>query len=241
VLAVPASTAAFAYVSAGTWSLVGVELDAPVLSEAGRAANFTNEVGVDGTIRYLRNVMGLWLLQECQRVWAEPDTVALVAAARQAAPFGPVVDPEDPDFVAPGDMPARIAGYCARTGQAPPDGRGAVVRTILESLALAHRAAVRDAARLSGRDVSVVHLVGGGARNRLLCQLTADACGLPVVAGPVEATALGNILIQARADGWPADRATMRRLVAATQPLDRYQPRGDAARWDAAAALIGRG
>ncbi|HKD95981.1 MAG TPA: rhamnulokinase family protein [Micromonosporaceae bacterium] len=240
VLAVPATSDRFAYVSAGTWSLVGVELDAPVLSEEGRAANFTNEVGVDGTVRYLRNVPGLWPLQECQRVWGEPDTAALVAAAAEAPPFGAVVDADDPGLTAPGDMPARIAASCVRTGQPPPEGRGAVVRTILESLALAHRAAVRDAARLSGRDVDVVHLVGGGARNRLLCQLTADACGLPVVAGPVEATALGNILIQARADGGPADRAAMRELVAATQSLDRYEPRGGPDRWDAAAALIGR-
>jgi rhamnulokinase len=239
VVAVPATTAEFAYICTGTWSLVGVELEAPVLTEASRAANFTNETGVDGTIRYLRNVMGLWLLQECQRVWGEPDTAALLAAAAQAPPFAAVVDPDDPRFLAPGDMPARIAAFCARTGQPAPTGIGGYVRCIMDSLALGHRAAIRDAARLSGRTIEVVHLVGGGARNELLCQLTADATGLPVVAGPVEATALGNILVQARADGGPADRDAMRRLVAATHRPQRYEPRGAAATWDRAAALIG--
>ncbi|MEN3307634.1 MAG: rhamnulokinase [Micromonosporaceae bacterium] len=238
VVAVPATGADFGYISAGTWSLVGVELDTPVLTEASRRANFTNEVGVDGTIRYLRNVMGLWLLQECQRAWREPDTAALLAAAAAAPAFAAVVDPDDARFLAPGDMPARIDGYCTETGQPPPADRPGYVRCVVESLALAHRAAIRDAARLSGRTVSVIHLVGGGARNPLLCQLTADACGLPVVAGPVEATALGNVLIQARADGGPADLAAMRQLVAGTQALHRYQPRGDPGAWDKAAALV---
>ncbi|HEY2793122.1 MAG TPA: rhamnulokinase family protein, partial [Micromonosporaceae bacterium] len=187
VLAVPAESPRFAYISAGTWSLAGVELDAPVLSEASRAANFTNETGVDGTVRYLRNVMGLWLLQECQRVWSAPDTASLVEAAASAPAFAAVIDPDDPVFAVPGDMPARIDDYCRRTGQRPPPDRAAYVRCILESLALGHRSALRDAIRCSGHTVEVVHLVGGGARNALLCQLTADACGMPVVAGPVEA------------------------------------------------------
>lgn len=240
VVAVPAADADFAYIATGTWSLVGVELDAPVLTEASSRANFTNEVGVDGTVRYLRNIMGLWLLQECQRTWHEPDTGALVAAAADAAPFAAVVDPDDPTFLPPGDMPARVDAYCLRTGQRPPTDRPAYVRCILESLALAHRAAVRDAAHLSGRDIRVIHVVGGGARNALLCQLTADATGLPVIAGPVEATALGNILIQHRANGGPADLPAMRRLVANTQTPRVYRPRGDEPRWDKAAALIAR-
>jgi sugar (pentulose or hexulose) kinase len=239
VVAVPATDDDFAYISTGTWSLAGVELDAPVLTEASRRANFTNEVGVDGTIRYLRNIMGLWLLQECQRTWREPDTGTLLAAAGNSPAFAAVVDPDDPSFLAPGDIPARIDAYCARTGQRPPADRPAYVRCVMESLALAHRAAIRDAARLSGRRIRVVHLVGGGARNALLCQLTADATGLPVVAGPVEATALGNVLIQHRADGGPADLPAMRRLVAATQALRVYPPRGDQAPWDKAAALTG--
>lgn len=241
VLAVPATGERFAYVCTGTWSLVGVELDAPVLSDASRDANFTNEVGVDGTIRYLRNVMGLWLLQECQRVWAEPDAGRLLAAAESAPPFAAIVDPDDADFLAPGDMPARIDAYCARTDQPAPVDRAGYVRCILSSLALAHRAAVRDAVRLSGREVDIVHVVGGGARNALLCQLTADACGRPVIAGPVEATALGNIAVQARANGGPADRSEIRALVASTQPSRRYDPTGDQAAWDKAARRIGRG
>jgi rhamnulokinase len=240
VVAVPAETDHFAYVSCGTWSLVGVELTAPVLTEASRVANFTNEVGVDGTIRYLRNVMGLWLLQECQREWGVADPAELLAAAAFAPPFAALVDPDDTGFLAPGDMPARIAAYCERTGQQPPTDPPAVVRCVLDSLAVAHRSAVRDAVALSGRTVEVVHLVGGGARNTLLCQLTADACGVPVLAGPVEATALGNVLVQARADGGPADLAAMRRLVASAHRPVRYEPRGSEAAWDKAAARIGR-
>jgi rhamnulokinase len=241
VLAVPAANDRFAYVCTGTWSLVGVELDEPVLSDASRDANFTNEVGVDGTIRYLRNVMGLWLLQECQRRWGDSDATRLLAAAEHASPFAAIVDPDDADFLAPGDMPARIDAYCRRTGQPPPVDRAGYVRCVMESLAIAHRAAVRDAVRLSGRDIDVVHIVGGGARNALLCQLTADACDRPVIAGPVEATALGNILVQARANGGPADRTAIRALVAGTQPTRRYDPTGDRAAWDRAAERIGRG
>jgi rhamnulokinase len=244
VAAIPAAGRNFAYISAGTWSLVGVELDAPVVSEASRRANFTNEVGVDGTIRFLRNVMGLWLLQECQRNWRGQgitvETADLLAEAERCTPFAALVNPDDPAFLAPGDMPARIAGYCERTGQAPPRNPGEYARCVVESLAIAHRASVREAARLSDRTLDVIHLVGGGAHNALLCQLTADACGLPVVAGPVEATALGNVLMQARADGQAGDLASMRRLVASTRPLRRFEPRGPQAVWEKAAERVGR-
>jgi rhamnulokinase len=237
VFAVPASDDRFGYVSCGTWSLAGVELTAPVLTDESRAAGFTNEVGVDGTIRYLRNIMGLWLLQESLRTWDASDSLpALLAAAAEAPPFAAVVDPGDQEFLPPGDMPARIAAHCSRTGQRPPRGRAETVRCILESLALGHRAAVREASRLSGRPVEVVHVVGGGARNTLLCQLTADACGLPVVAGPVEATAIGNALVQARAHGFAGDP---RDLVRRTQDLTTYLPYGDDAAWDRAAGRIG--
>lgn len=205
VVGVPARDERFAYISCGTWSLVGLELPAPVLTEASRQAGFTNEAGVDGTVRYLRNVMGLWLLQETLRGWRERGEPADLAtlldeAARQPA-FVSVVDPDDPVFLPPGDMPARVADFCRRTGQPAPSSRAALVRCILESLALAHARTVHRAQELAGRSVEVVHLVGGGSRNELLCQLTADACGLPVAAGPVEATALGNALVQARAIG----------------------------------------
>ena len=243
VVAVPATSERFAYISCGTWSLVGVELDRPVLTAESRAANFTNEIGVDGKIRYLRNVMGLWLLQECLRTWRSRgqavDLESLLAAAARVPALTAVVDANDPAFLPPGDMPSRIADACRRLGQQPPSGPAETVRCILDSLALAHRAAVADAQRLSGRDVDVVHIVGGGARNALLCQLTADACGLPVEAGPQEATALGNALVQARAlHQVGPDLAAMRTLVRATQPIRRYEPRGDSAAWEAAAGRL---
>jgi rhamnulokinase len=239
VAAVPASGDRFAYISCGTWSLVGVELPTPVLTAASRAANFTNEAGVDGTTRYLRNVMGLWLLQESLRAWGSPSLPELLDAAAALPPFRALVNPDAAQFLPPGDMPARIAAYCRRTGQQEPAGEAATVRCILDSLALGHRAALRQAAALSGREPEVVHLVGGGSRNALLCQLTADACGLPVVAGPVEATALGNVLVQARAFGVVKDLAEMRGLVAATQRLRRYEPCGDDTAWAGAAERVG--
>jgi rhamnulokinase len=239
VAGVPADGERFAYISSGTWSLVGVELDHPVLTDDSRRANFTNELGVDGTVRYLRNVMGLWLLQESLRTWQGTgravDLATLLREAAAAPPFAAVVDPDDPVFLPPGDMPARIAGACERLGQPPPTGPARVARCILDSLALAYRRTVVQAQRLSGRHVDVVHIVGGGARNELLCQLTADACGLPVIAGPVEATALGNALIQARALGAVGGSlADLRGLLRETQPLRRYQPRPDERAWRAA-------
>ncbi|HEY8479872.1 MAG TPA: rhamnulokinase family protein [Spirillospora sp.] len=239
VAAVPATTERFAYISCGTWSLVGVELDAPVLTDASREANFTNEGGIDGKVRYLRNVMGLWLLQESLRTWGDPDLPALLDEAARVPGLRRLVDPDDPEFLPPGDMPARIAAHCRRRGFPEPATRAETVRCILDSLALAHRAVLRQASRLSGREIDVVHLVGGGSRNDLLCRLTADACGLPVVAGPVEATALGNVLTQARAHGAVGDLAESRALVAATQPLRRWTPSGDDAAWADAAARLG--
>ncbi|MEV7083095.1 rhamnulokinase family protein [Streptomyces sp. NPDC093516] len=234
VAAVPATGERFAYICTGTWSLAGLELDAPVLTEESRAANFTNELGLDGTVRYLRNIMGLWLLQECVRAWGDPDLGGLLREASEAEPLRSVVDAGDAAFLAPGRMPERIAEACRASGQPVPTTPGEVTRCILDSLALAHRKAVRDAQRLAGHPVDVVHIVGGGTRNALLCQLTADACGLPVVAGPTEAAALGNVLVQARAHGLVGDLAGMRDLLARTQPLSRYEPRGGTERWRAA-------
>ncbi|MFF8607037.1 rhamnulokinase family protein [Streptomyces sp. NPDC015346] len=239
VAAVPATDGErFAYICTGTWSLAGLELDTPVLTEESRAANFTNELGIDGTVRYLRNIMGLWLLQECLRDWGDPDLTALLREAASIPGPGAVVDSTHPAFLAPGRMPERIAEACRTTGQRPPPTRAGVTRCVLDSLALAHRRAIEDAQRLADHPVDVVHLVGGGARNELLCQLTADACGLPVVAGPAEASAFGNVLVQARAHGLVGDRPAMRRLLSRTQPLPRYEPRGDRAPWDVAAARL---
>jgi rhamnulokinase len=244
VVGVPATSDRFAYISCGTWSLVGVELEKPVLTEESRTAGFTNERGVDGTVRYLRNVMGLWLLQESLRTWAAAglpaDLADLLAAAARVPAFPAVVDPDDDRFLPPGDMPARIAEVCARTGQTPPQSQPETVRCILDSLALAYRRTVRRAAELSGRDIEVVHVVGGGVRNTLLCQLTADACGLPVLAGPVEAAALGNALVQARAGGVLGGGLTeLRALLRNTQDVRLHLPTpGVEAVWRAAEERI---
>jgi rhamnulokinase len=243
VVGVPATGDRFAYISSGTWSLVGVELDQPVLTEAARAANFTNEVGVDHTIRLLRNVMGLWLVQESLRTWADGGTPSdladlLTEAARQPG-LGRVIDPDHWSLLPPGDQPARIAALCTATGQSPPSSRAQLIRTILDSLALAYRRSVRVASELSGVDVEVIHIVGGGANNELLCQLTADACGRPVLAGPVEAAALGNALVQARALGAvDGDLAQLRAIVRENQRVRRYEPSGGEGAWAAAEARI---
>ena len=240
VAAVPAAEPNFAYISSGTWSLAGVELDAPVLTEASRAANFTNETGIDGTIRYLRNVMGLWLLQESLRGWPESSLGSLLAEAARQPPLKFVIDPDDPVFLPPGDMPARIASWLADRDEAVPAEPAETVRCILDSLALAYRRAIGEAQSLSGRHADVVHIVGGGARNLLLCQLTSDATGLPVIAGPAEATCFGNVLVQARTlDAAPGDLAGMRALIRSTQPLRTFSPAGDSAAWAAAEARIG--
>ena len=230
VVGVPAQTPRFGYVSCGTWGLVGVELDAPVLTEASRRANFTNERGVDGTVRYLRNVMGLWLLAESMRTWnlREPgvDLAEVLAAAAALPAGGPRIDPGDPEFLPPGDMPARIVRACRNAGRPVDPSPAAVVRCILDSLAAAFAAAIGQAEQLSGQPIDVLHLVGGGARNALLCQLTADAAGKPLLAGPVEATALGNLLIQARTHGaLSGDLAALRARIRATTRLHPYEPR----------------
>lgn len=228
VVAVPAAGERFAYISSGTWSLVGVELPGPVLSDESRAANFTNEGGVDGRVRYLRNVMGLWLLSESLRTWdrqgSPTDLARILAAAADVPDGGPVVDVDDPVFLPPGDMPARIAALCADSGRPLPQGRPALVRCILDSLAAAYGRAVDDAVRLSGRAVDVVHVVGGGSLNTVLCRLTARATGRPVVAGPVEATALGNALVQARAAGTVTGTLDDLRALLRSEPLAHYTP-----------------
>lgn len=231
VLAVPMRAESSAYISCGTWGLVGLELERPVLSDAAREANFTNEGGVDGTVRFLHNVMGLWLLSESVRTWEKADggaidLVELLAAAEAVTTTVAVFDANDPRFLATGDLPRRIAEYCAERGLAVPGSRAEFVRSIIESLAQAFADAVRTAAQLAGRSVDTVHIVGGGSQNALLCQLTADRLGMPVLAGPVEATALGNVLVQARAQGFiSGELADLRALVARSFAPLRYAPR----------------
>lgn len=227
VVAVPATGEDIAYISSGTWSLVGTELAAPVTTAAARAAGFTNEGGVDGRVRFLRNVMGLWLLSESMRWWEKTGTPQdledLLAQAGDAPAGGPTFDAQDPRLLAPGDLPGRIAALLTEAGSPVPRTPGELVRCIVASLARAHGEAVRDIERLTGRRVGTVRIVGGGARNALLCQLTADAVGGPVLAGPVEATALGNLLIQARTHGLiTGDLSALRRVVAHSFPPRTY-------------------
>ena len=233
VVAIPVESGPVAYISSGTWALVGVELPEPVLTTEARLANFTNEAGVDGRIRFLRNVMGLWLLNECLRCWERSGAPAelgeLLAAAAALPDGGPVFDPDAAAFLAPGDMPARIDTACLEAGHTPPPDRAALVRAILDSLALAYGRAVDDAARLSGLTIDTVHLIGGGSRIELLCRLVARATGRRVVAGPVEATAIGNALIQARAlersrDDLGSVRAALRAALVGTAAPRIYPP-----------------
>jgi len=233
VVAVPLSTPNAAYISCGTWGLVGVELDDPVVTDAAREANFTNEGGVDGRVRFLHNVTGLWLLSESVRTWeaedgAQIDLSELLDAAASVEGSVALFDANDVRLSAPGDMPARIAGVLEEAGSAVPTNRAEFTRTIVESIAAAFAGAVATAKRLTDREIDVIHIVGGGSLNRLLCQATADRTGLPVLAGPVEATALGNVLVQARAHGWLGENATletMRERVAAAFPPERFDPR----------------
>jgi len=205
VLGVPATQPDFAYISCGTWGLVGVEVERPILTAASREANFTNEGGVDGRVRYLHNVMGLWLLSESVRQWergsAAIELGRLLAEAAAVRADVPIFDADDPVFLTPGDMPARIEAWFVERGEQPPHGRAELTRSIIESLAETFARTVRLAGELSSRAVSVIHLVGGGSQNELLCQSTADRSGLPVLAGPVEATAIGNMLVQGRTAG----------------------------------------
>jgi len=244
VVGVPAGDESFAYISSGTWSLVGLELDEPVLTEEARLAGFTNEGGVDKTFRFLKNVMGLWVLSESMRAWSdqrirEANLPSLLAGAEAAPPLHTVVDIDDPRLLRPGtgpddSMPARVQRLAEEAGEPVPRTPVAITRCILDSLVLAYRRHVRRAAEVAGRSVEVVHVVGGGSQNALLCQLTADALGLPVLAGPAEAAALGNALVQARALGADLpDLAAMRALVRRTHEVRRYEPR-PGLDWDAA-------
>jgi rhamnulokinase len=223
-----------AILSSGTWSLLGLELDAPVLTPAAHDANLTNERGVDGTTRLLKNVMGLWLEQQCAATWGTSDHAALFAAAAAApADDAPLFDPDDPAFLPPGDMPARIAAACATTGQAAPEGQGATIRAIVESLACKYRLVLARLSEVSGRAITRIHVIGGGARVELLCRRTADITGREVCAGPVEATAMGNLLVQARAAGELSSLAEIRAVAAASADCVTYAPSADRAAADA--------
>jgi rhamnulokinase len=239
VAAVTASEEDWAYVSSGTWSLVGMEVREPIITPESLAANVTNEGGVAGTFRFLKNVAGLWLMQECRRAWAQQGEEysydELTQMAEAAPSFPAFIDPDDPSFLDPPDMPRAIATYCLQSGQTPPGGRGSIVRCVLESLALKCRWVLDRIEEMRGRPIRVIHVVGGGSRSRALCQFTANASGRPVVAGPAEATATGNILVQTLALGHLSSLEEGRALVRRSFELPTYEPQ-DTAAWDEAYA-----
>ncbi len=235
VAAVPIVNPRAAYLSSGTWSLIGVEVPEPVITSQSLAYNFTNEGGVNGTIRLLKNVTGLWLVQECRRIWAAQGNKytwdEIAALAEGAAPFGSLLDPDHPDFLNPADMPFAIQTYCKRTGQTVPENHAEILRCIFESLALKYHWVLACLEEMLGYELEVIHVIGGGSQNRLLCQLTADATGKRVFAGPVEATAIGNALMQAISLGFVESLPAGRELVARSFPLRTHDPKA-AGGWD---------
>lgn len=238
VISVPATEPDFVYISSGTWSLMGTELSAPLISADSRELNFTNEGGALGTIRFLKNIMGLWIVQESRRQWKregkEYSFADLQRMAEAEAPLQSFIDPDDAVFATPGDMPRRVVEYCKRTGQKVPENEGQIVRTIMESLALRYRATAEGIARLRGKPARTVHIVGGGTKDTFLCRLTADACGIPVVAGPVEATSIGNLCMQFIGKGELSGLAEARELVRRSFETTVYEPAGDRAAYDEA-------
>jgi rhamnulokinase len=239
VASVPAEGDSWSYISSGTWSLMGAEISQPIIDDRSLGYNFTNEGGVGGTIRFLKNVMGLWLVQECRRAWEHQgrtyDYDELARLAEAAPPVVSVIDPDHSTFILPANMPDAIAGYCRRTGQTVPSDAGGLVRCCLESLALRYRWVLERLEEMLGRRLEVIHIVGGGSQNRLLNQLTANACSRLVLAGPVEATAIGNILVQAIGLGLVGSLADAREVVRRSFPVERFEPQ-QPERWDAAYA-----
>lgn len=237
VAAVPTTGRDYIYLSSGTWSLMGVESEQPIINAQSLAYDFTNEGGVNGTFRFLKNIMGLWLVQECRRTWARAGRPFsyddLTQLAAQAPPFGPLVSLADSRFLPPGDMPGRIQTYCRETGQTVPETPGQIIRCALESLALEYRWVAERLVEIVGRPLPTIHIFGGGSQNKLLNRFTADATGRTVIAGPVEATATGNVLVQAIALGRLTDLAEARALVRRSFPLEVVEP-ADTAAWDEA-------
>jgi rhamnulokinase len=235
VVGVPVQNPDFAYLSSGTWSLLGLELERPIINDQALALNVTNEGGYGKTSRLLKNIMGLWLLQESRRTWLaqrqEYSYDRLAMLAQQSPALAALIDPDDATFLPPGDMPSRINAFCRKTGQPEPQNVGAVARCIFESLALKYRAVLRQLVDLTGRRVDTLHIVGGGALNALLCQMAADATGCSVIAGPVEATALGNAVVQLITLGELGSIAQGRALIADSFASTTYAPH-DTARWD---------
>lgn len=237
VAAVPAQDGDYIYLSSGTWSLMGIETQEPIINDTSLEYNFTNEGGVDGTFRFLKNIMGLWLVQECRREWARAGEAYsyddLTRMAARAPAFASIIAPSDSRFLPPGDMPARIRSYCQETSQTVPGSKGEIIRCVLESLALEYRLVAGRLEELAGRRLPVLHIFGGGSKNNLLNQFAADATGRTVVAGPVEATAIGNVLVQALALGHIGSLSEGRDLVRSSFELATFDPAPSAA-WEEA-------
>ena len=240
VIAVPTQEKDFIYISSGTWSLMGTELPEPLINADSHTMNFTNEGGAMRTIRFLKNIMGLWLIQESRRQWRregnEYSFAQMEAWAKESKLLRSFINPDDASFATPGNMPERVREYCRRTGQPVPETVGEVVRCIYESLALKYRKTAESIETLMGRKAKVIHVVGGGTKDKFLSQMTADACGIPVAAGPEEATAIGNLMMQAIAAGEVANLSEARAIVAASFELKRYEPSPDRETWDEAYA-----
>ncbi|MGA2231035.1 MAG: rhamnulokinase family protein [Tepidisphaeraceae bacterium] len=237
VAAVPAEGEDWCYISSGTWSLMGVELDEPVITNMSLAYNYTNEIGAAGKIRFLKNIMGMWLVQECRRQWQtqgyDHGYAELTSMASRSVGLGTLIDPDHEPFLAPGNMVGKIEKFCQQTKQRLPATRGDYVRTCLDSLALTYRRTLSGLEDLTGRKINVIHIVGGGSQNELLNQMTADACGRTVVAGPIEATAAGNIVVQAMAVGTLKSMAEVRTVIRESFHVKRYEPT-DTQKWDRA-------
>lgn len=236
VVAMPSTSENTAYLSSGTWSLLGLELDEPIISDAAYEANVTNEGGYDGTWRLLKNIMGLWVVDQCRATWKaagnDYNFAQLTAMVQSAAPFQAFIEPDDPVFLPPGDMPARVIAYCQRTGQPPPENDAEVMATVYVSLAYKYRYVLEQLMAVSGREVELLHIIGGGSRNALLSQMTANAIGRQVIAGPAEATATGNAIVQLIAIGELASVAEARAMLSGAEDLVRFEPQ-DSAAWDA--------
>jgi rhamnulokinase len=236
VAAVPAQGKDWAYISSGTWSLVGVEIDEPIINKKSLEFNFTNEGGVGGTFRFLKNCMGLWPIQQCRKAWSGDKDLSygeMTKLAASARPFIAVIDPDYQGFLNPPDMPEAIREYCRKTGQAIPENPADLTRSILEGLAFKYRYIFNQLKQVHPYPIHHIHIIGGGTQNKLLSQFTADATGIPVVAGPVEATAIGNILVQAMGLGIVKSPAEIRKIIANSFELENYEPM-DTKKWDAA-------
>lgn len=236
IAAAPALEDGWVYISSGTWSLMGVETFSPIINGSAREMNFTNEGGVAGTNRFLKNIAGLWLLQKCRSEWSSASPLSyeeITRLSEAAPPFQAVIDPDWPGFLNPPSMSEAIRQYCLRTGQMPPVTQAEAGRLILESLALKYRLTLDQIRRLVEMDIRRIHVIGGGSRNALLCQFTADATGLPVVAGPAEATAWGNIMVQALALGYVKSLAEIRQIISRSFTPSFYVPR-ESERWEPA-------